>query len=141
MSSKAKGRGPRRPSGPDEYEVGYAKPPRHSQFKPGQSGNPKGRRKGSRNLPSTVNKVLGRKIPVVERGRRKSVPADEAILHRYLEMALKGDVKAGAYLLAQLERFQPHEPEEVKQEALSEEDKAIVANLIGRKTKGRTRKP
>ena len=32
------------------YEVGYGRPPQHTQFRPGQSGNPAGRRKGVRNL-------------------------------------------------------------------------------------------
>ena len=34
---------------PKQYEVGYGKPPKSTQFKPGRSGNPKGRTKGSRN--------------------------------------------------------------------------------------------
>ncbi len=36
----------------EDYRVGNKRPPRHSQFKPGVSGNPKGRRKGSVNLRS-----------------------------------------------------------------------------------------
>ena len=111
MKSKSGGKGPRRPRPPSDpqYQVGYGRPPLHTQFKPGQSGNPRGRPKGARSLAATVRKVLGRKIPVIERGQRKLVSADEAMLHRYLEMALEGDVKAGAFLLGFLERFQPGE--------------------------------
>ena len=42
----------------DDYEVGYGKPPKHSRFPPGQSGNPKGRRKGSRGLKSDLEAEL-----------------------------------------------------------------------------------
>ena len=37
---------------PTEYEVGYGKPPAHSRFRPGQSGNPRGRPRGARNRPT-----------------------------------------------------------------------------------------
>lgn len=136
MKRKSGGKGPRRPRPPSSrspYEVGYGKPPRHTQFKPGQSGNPRGRPKGSRSLAATVRKVLGRKIPVIERGQRKLVSADEAMLHRYLEMALKGDVKAGAFLFGFLERFQPAEADDAEPEALSEGEKEVLAELFKRK--------
>jgi hypothetical protein len=125
------------PTQPDADEVGYGRPPKRSQFQPGQSGNPRGRAKGARNLATNVRTVLGRRIPVVEHGQRKSVSAAEAILHRYLELALKGDVKAGAFLLTLLERFQPAEAEDTAADALSEQDQEIVANLFKQIGKGR----
>jgi len=138
VKSKSGGKGPRRPRPPSDpqYQVGYGRPPLHTQFKPGQSGNPRGRPKGARSLAATVRKVLGRKIPVIERGQRKLVSADEAMLHRYLEMALEGDVKAGAFLLGFLERFQPGEADDAEPEALSEGEKEIVARLVERRKNG-----
>ena len=57
-------RKPPRRSGKDElYEVGYGKPPKHTQFKPGQSGNRKGRPRGQRNFRTVVNDALKRKSP------------------------------------------------------------------------------
>ena len=35
--------------GDNGYEIGYRKPPKHSQFRPGHSGNSVGRRQGLRN--------------------------------------------------------------------------------------------
>ena len=50
----------------DEYEVGYSKPPKHSRFKPGQSGNPKGRAKGTPNLKTDLSQELAERIRVRE---------------------------------------------------------------------------
>ena len=126
------------PRPPEADRVGYGMPPRRSQFQPGQSGNPRGRPKGVRNLGTNVRAVLGRRVTVVEHGQRKSVSAAEAILHRYLESAIKGDVKAGAFLLTLLDRFQPTESEDTGADVMSDQDQEIVANLfkqIGKKPK------
>lgn len=81
------------PSAP-ENEVGYGKPPKHSQFKKGQSGNPRGRRKGVNNLKTDVLGAL--KAPVLVRGPRSSrkISTQEAALARLREQALKGDPRA-----------------------------------------------
>jgi hypothetical protein len=54
----------------DGYRIGYGKPPTHSRFRPGQSGNPAGRRKGVRNLMTDVKRTLSTLIKVREDGRR-----------------------------------------------------------------------
>ena len=54
----------------DKYEVGYGKPPKDSQFKEGQSGNPKGRKKNSRNLKTDLTKILQKRISVREGDRK-----------------------------------------------------------------------
>lgn len=117
----------------DSGEVGFRKPPKQHRFQPGVSGNAKGRPKGSRNLSTHVKRVLDKKIPVVDRGERKVMSAVEAILHRYLERAINGDVKAGSFLFTLFERFQPSEVETAApDESLSEEDQAIIAALLKR---------
>jgi hypothetical protein len=57
----------------DSYSVGYGKPPTHSQFRPGQSGNPAGRRKGVRNLMTDVKRTLKVPVSVKEGGRSRKI--------------------------------------------------------------------
>src|SRR5262249_35070919 len=78
------------------YPVGYGRPPRHARFKPGQSGNPTGRRRGSRNLSSEMQKVLMDRIPVSTGGKRRKVPAIVALHRLTLNRGLKGDHRAVA---------------------------------------------
>lgn len=63
----------------DDYEVGYKKPPKGSQFKKGQSGNPKGRPKGSRNVANIYQDLLEEELNVTEGGVQKTITALEAI--------------------------------------------------------------
>jgi hypothetical protein len=78
----------------DEYEVGYGKPPRDSQFKKGQSGNPKGRSKNTRNLKTDLAKILQKRISVREGERKFRVSGQEGMLMSRMSKCLKGDTKA-----------------------------------------------
>lgn len=81
------------------YEVGYGKPPVHSRFKKGRSGNPRGRPKGARDLHALIERGLDGKIIVIEGGRRREVTRREALVMRMLDAAMKGDHKAQQALL------------------------------------------
>jgi hypothetical protein len=81
------------------YEVGYAKPPKHSQFQKGRSGNPRGRPKGSKNLLTLINEELDRPIPVREDGRSRKVSARAAIAKRVVHNGLSGNPRAIEQLL------------------------------------------
>lgn len=77
-----------------DYEVGYGKPPKHSRFKPGQSGNPKGRAKNQPNMSTMLNAVLQEKVNVTQNGKSKKVSTETAILLRLREKALAGDLRS-----------------------------------------------
>ena len=60
------------PEAARDYEVGYGKPPRHTRFKKGQSGNPRGRPSGSKNLKTLLNEALNERVVVTEEGGRRN---------------------------------------------------------------------
>jgi hypothetical protein len=78
---------------PGDNQVGYGKPPKHSQFKKGQVANPNGRPKGSGGL-SPIDKALNRWVTLIEDGKRRKVPATEAVITQTVNDALKGDKTA-----------------------------------------------
>ena len=81
-------------SGPEShYEVGYGRPPKHTRFKPGQSGHPKGRPRGQRNLSTMIREVLNEKVALREGDRTRKVPKGVAVFIRVLNGALHGDRK------------------------------------------------
>jgi hypothetical protein len=76
------------------YAVGYGKPPVHSRFKRGVSGNPKGRPRGSRNPPAVIYAILNEKISVRLGDKVQRISKFEALMHNITAKALKGDSKA-----------------------------------------------
>jgi hypothetical protein len=87
-----------------DYEVGHRRPPLATRFKPGQSGNPKGRPKGAKNLRTLTLEKLQAKIPVREGGReRRMSKAEIGITKLVNRFAETGDSKLYMVLLKQLE--------------------------------------
>lgn len=83
----------KRPSAPADEDVGYCRPPRSYQFRPGQSGNPRGR---PRRDPSPGDAYLQvSKMPVIatESGRKRRISTEKAIYMKIRRGALEGDHK------------------------------------------------
>jgi len=96
----------------DEYEVGYRKPPKHAQFKPGQSGNPSGRPKDSRNIKQVLRDVSRENVDIKEDGCPMTVSKQEALIRSAMARALQGDNRAAKILIdlflkhpGQMDRF------------------------------------
>lgn len=79
--------------------VGYRNPPKHTRFKPGHSGNPKGRPKGAKSLQSIVRDTLTQKVTIRGPFGERKVSRIEAILQKAVEQAMKGNPRALAELL------------------------------------------
>lgn len=88
-----------------DYEVGYKKPPKHTQFQPGQSGNPAGRPPRSRNMKLLVQEILDEKIALTENGNTLVVSKREALVRRLCVDAMNGDPRARRQLIQILEKW------------------------------------
>jgi len=84
---------------PFDYDVGYKKPPVHSRFPKGKSGNPRGRPKGSTNYLTLLRRVLGQKVTVTEDGKRRKITKLEAAMTQLLNKAALGDTRATQAML------------------------------------------
>jgi len=80
-------------------KVGPGKPPRHTRFKPGQSGNPKGRPKGSKNFATILQQQLTKKITITVDGKPRRVTVQEVIARRLATDSMKGTTKAMELLI------------------------------------------
>ena len=87
----------------DGNDIGYGKPPRANQFKPGESGNPKGRPKGAKSAETILHELLQQRISLNERGRTRRITVLEGILRRIAEDCLKGNIKSATFLLNRLQ--------------------------------------
>jgi hypothetical protein len=107
-----------------DYKVGYGKPPRHGQFRPGQSGHGKGRPKGARSLKLLVKATLKAPVKVTSEGKSRKVSTLEAMLLRLREKALGGDLRALDRLLQLAQAY--CEDELAAAIGLSVEDKNVL---------------
>ena len=105
--------------------VGYGKPPRHSRFRKGQSGNPKGRPKGAKSLSAALSRELSTRMTVKENGKPRKVSKLEALAKRLVTDALNGNPRALAELLKQLNAMPESETSPAEQPA-SKDDLALL---------------
>ncbi len=93
-----------------EFPVGYKKPPHHSRFKPGQSGNPLGRPKKQRpTLIESFDKELNTSVTLTEGGKRRRITKLQAIAKQQTNKAANGDYKATILVMkaVELRQFDP----------------------------------
>jgi hypothetical protein len=83
----------------NDYAVGYGKPPHHTRFQKGHSGNPKGRKKGPRSLNEVITAALDQKVVVNQNGRRRTITKLEAALTQISNKAAQGDATATKLIL------------------------------------------
>ena len=81
-----------------DYKVGKGRPPQHTQYKKGQSGNPSGLKKLP-DVAQAVARVLEQKISVMQDGVRKKMPGIDALFSKAFAKALTGDMRAAEFLI------------------------------------------
>lgn len=110
-------------------DVGYCKPPKHTQFKPGRSGNPRGRPKGAKNETTILREILNKRIAIREGGRTRKVSVLEAMLMKYVEDALKGNPKTATFVLNRYRLAEGGSPETSE---MDQDDKQVMESFVSR---------
>jgi methionine synthase II (cobalamin-independent) len=117
------------------YQTGYKNPPKQNRFKKGQSGNPKGRPKGSKNVATVLQKANRQVIKVTKGGRIKRMSLVEAIIQQLINKAASGDLKAiHEYLYCQ-RIFVVTEQISESGPAFDEKDRPVLAGIFKRLAK------
>lgn len=113
-----------------DYQVGYRKPPEHTRFRKGRSGNPRGRPAGSKNLATILARALDEPVLVSDNGRRRRITKREAIAAQLVNRSAQADLRAIQLLLGMLneiERRGGDAPPETG--GLAEADQQIIERL------------
>ena len=89
----------------NDYEVGYGRPPKKSRWKPGESGNPSGKKKGPRSVKGILVERLAEKVLVKQGGRALKVSTLDALLRKLIALAGNGNAAAMKMLLSLMDRY------------------------------------
>jgi len=120
------------PDNERDYEVGYGKPPRHTRFKKGQSGNPRGRPNGSNNLSTLLSEALNEPVIVAEDGGRRTISKRRAIVTQLVNRSAKGDLRALKILLDILQEIERRTEPASSETFFSPSDDKVIAQLKAR---------
>ena len=115
-----------------DYKVGRGKPPLHSRFKTGQSGNPRGPR--AKNLPALLVDALNEPVVMTTNGRRRRMTKREAVIAQLVDKSAGADLRATKMLIDMLKDIEKRAgmapPPETS--AFTPADEEVVENLIAR---------
>jgi Family of unknown function (DUF5681) len=114
------------------YVVGYKKPPQHTRFKKGQSGNPRGKVEGRKNYRTEFLEELGEKVTVSENGRARKLSKQTLVIKRMVADAVNGDARAREHLLRLIGQIDAFESGSELTAPSAAEDAEIMARFKAR---------
>src|ERR1700751_101644 len=107
-----------------EYAANYRKPPFHTPFKKGQSGNPRGR--PAKNLPGLLAAALNEKVTVTENGKRRQVTKREAVIAQLVNKSASAELRATKMLIDMLRDMEKKaEPEATAKSPFNPTDREV----------------
>ena len=112
-----------------DYDIGFKKPPRHTQFQKGQSGNPKGRPKGVKNIATDIKEELEEFVQISEGHETKTVTKQRALIKALLAKASKGDVRAAQTLLSLKAGVDQSDQDKNTDAWFTEDDLDVIAHM------------
>ena len=115
-----------------DYKVGYRKPPSHTRFVKGQSGNPRGRAPGAKNMRTLLTKALNELVVVTDNGGRRKVSKREAIITQLVNRSAKADFKAIQILLGMIRDIESDTDPHSSDPTFTEADQQIIQRLQAR---------
>lgn len=118
-----------------DYAVGRGRPPQHSRFEKGQSGNPAGRPRGARSLQTVMLDELRSQVTAKEDGRSVRVSKGQLLMKSLIAKAVAGDMKAASLvleLMLKLDHGAPAAPAGDGGRALEPADAEILKAFVER---------
>jgi hypothetical protein len=115
---------------PKDYDVGYGKPPKGSQFKPGKSGNPKGRPKAPPKFEDLLAKEANKTVAVMVNGKKKKLTQAEVVIKALMQKAMKGDIASARVVVTGLLAY-PHDQE--GEAPITAHELALLLRLLAKK--------
>ena len=121
------------PENHSDYEVGYGKPPQHTRFAKGQSGNPRGRPSGAKNFTTLLREALNEPVIVTEHGGRRKVSKRQAIVTQLVNRSATADFRAIKILLDIVRDIERQtEPTAPETSDFSEADEKVLEQIKAR---------
>jgi hypothetical protein len=116
----------------DDYEVGFGKPPKETQFTKGKSGNPAGRPPGTKNVMTIYREIIEEQVEITQNGRPRNLSSMGAIVLQLTTKAASGDMSA----IREIRRWQQIFGESADKEIVDtpdrEKDAAAMKRILAR---------